>query len=52
MITVSSNFATNLIIEHLERPAKKIQATTDAIGATADARADAGSKTPRRFSRG
>ena len=31
MITVSSNFATNLIIEHLG--AKNIQKTTDAIGA-------------------
>jgi acetylornithine deacetylase/succinyl-diaminopimelate desuccinylase-like protein/beta-lactamase class A len=31
MITVSSNFATNLIIEHLG--AKQIQATTDALGA-------------------
>jgi beta-lactamase class A len=31
MITVSSNFATNLIIEHLG--AKKIQQTTDALGA-------------------
>ena len=32
MITVSSNFATNLIIEHLG--AKNIQKTTDAIGAS------------------
>jgi beta-lactamase class A len=32
MITVSSNFATNLIIEHLG--AKSIQKTTDALGAT------------------
>ena len=32
MITVSSNFATNLIIEHLG--AKNIQKTTDALGAT------------------
>jgi beta-lactamase class A len=32
MITVSSNFATNLIIEHLG--AQNIQQTTDAIGAT------------------
>ena len=32
MITVSSNFATNLIIEHLG--AQNIQRTTDAIGAT------------------
>ncbi len=32
MITVSSNFATNLIIEHLG--AKRIQKTTDALGAT------------------
>ena len=32
MITVSSNFATNLIIEHLG--AKNIQTTTDAIGAS------------------
>lgn len=32
MITVSSNFATNLIIEHLD--AKNIQKTTDAIGAS------------------
>ena len=31
MITVSSNFATNLIIEHLG--AKSIQKTTDAMGA-------------------
>ena len=32
MITVSSNFATNLMIEHLG--AKNIQKTTDALGAT------------------
>jgi beta-lactamase class A len=32
MITVSSNFATNLIIEHLG--AKRIQQTTDALGAS------------------
>jgi beta-lactamase class A len=32
MITVSSNFATNLIIEHLGAP--RVQKTTDALGAT------------------